>query len=89
MKAKLTLSLDKGTIDEAKEYAAEHDTSLSLLIEQLLRSLWNDPKKGKKTGAKSRKLSPEVERLSGIIKVPKDLDIKKEYGDHLAKKYGV
>lgn len=89
MKAKLTLSLDKGTINEAKEYAAEHDTSLSQLIEQLLRTLWSEPRKGKKTSGKSGKLSAEVERLSGIIKLPKAFDVKKEYGDYLAKKYGV
>ncbi|MEO8067284.1 MAG: DUF6364 family protein [Flavobacteriales bacterium] len=89
MKAKLTLLLDKGTIEEAKKYAAENDTSLSRMFEQFLRSL--QPTKFIKRGkeAPKRKLSPEVERLSGIIKLPDDFDIKKGYGDYLAKKYGV
>ena len=44
MKAKLTLLLDKVTIEEAKEYAAENDTSLSRMFEQFLRATFSKKK---------------------------------------------
>ena len=32
-------------------------------------------------------ISPNVLELSGIIKLPKDIDLKKEYGKHLEEKH--
>jgi len=37
--SKLTLSIDKETIDVAKHYAAHHGTSVSRLVERFLRTL--------------------------------------------------
>lgn len=39
MKTKLTLSIDKVVIEEAKEFAREENTSLSALLEEHLREL--------------------------------------------------
>ena len=83
MKAKLTLLLDKGTIEEAKEYAAEHDTSLSRMIEQFLRTTFGN----KKSASRKVEVSDYVKSLSTNLDLPKAYDMKKEYAKHVAKRY--
>ena len=83
MKAKLTLLLDKGTIEEAKEYAAENDTSLSRMFEQFLRATFSK----KKSVTRKIEVSDYVKSLSINIDVPKAYDLKKEYAKHVAKRY--
>jgi hypothetical protein len=60
MEAKLTLKLDKTTIDSAKKYAENNNRSLSRLVENYFRNLSVDyvPRK---------RHSPLVESLSGIL----------------------
>ena len=82
MDAKLTLSLDKHIIDQAKRYAKKKNISLSKLIESYL-----DKVSSKERGASD--ISPLVKSLSGIISLPKGHDPKKGYGDFLAGKYKV
>jgi hypothetical protein len=82
MDAKLTLSLDKHIIDQAKRYAKKKNISLSKLIESYL-----DKVSSKERGTSD--ISPLVKSLSGIISLPKDHDPKKGYGDFLAGKYKV
>jgi hypothetical protein len=36
---------------------------------------------------KAKKYSPLVEELSGVIKIDKDFDFRKEYTDYLIEKY--
>ncbi len=86
MKAKLTLLLDKGIIEDAKEYAAENDTSISRMFELFIKATLAKvaPKKSKRR----KKVHPDVERLVGIIKLPKDFDYKKAREEYLAEKYG-
>lgn len=84
MKAKLTLLLDKGIIEDAKEYAADNDTSLSRMFEDFLKATFSDRKRSAKH---RRKVSAKVRSLRGIITVPENLDHKEAYADHLAKKY--
>ena len=43
MNTKLTLNLDKGVIDQAKNYAKDNSVSLSKLIENYLDSLTKRP----------------------------------------------
>lgn len=83
MKAKLTLLLDKGTIEEAKEYAAENDTSLSRMFEQFLRATFSR----KKSTTKKVEVSDYVKSLSTNLDLPKAYDLKKEYAKHVAKRY--
>jgi hypothetical protein len=78
MSTKLTLNLNKEIIEEAKSYAKNHQTSLSKLIENYLRSLTRAS--NKKSG-----VSPLVESLTGII--PSDYDEKKDYRDYIDQKY--
>lgn len=79
MNTKLTLNLNKGVIEEAKEYAKSNGVSLSKLIESYLDSL-------AKSSASSIKISPLVESLTGVIPSLK-YDDKKDYRDFLTEKY--
>lgn len=78
MSNKLTLSLNKEVIEEAKSYAKQHQTSISKLVENYLNSLT-------RATNKKTKVSPIVESLTGII--PSDFDEKKEYRDYIDEKY--
>jgi hypothetical protein len=80
MNVKLTLSLDKKVIDQAKKYARRNRTSLSKLIESYL---------GKVTAVEKEELqiSPLVRSLSGVIDSAGLQDRKKGYTDYLAGKY--
>ena len=80
MNAKLTLSLDRDIIEQAKEFAGSRHTSLSKLIEGYLRQT---------TGSSdvSNPTTPLVEKLSGVLDARKLGDDKSDYGDFLADKY--
>lgn len=80
MDTKLTLKLDKETIERAKIYAESKKISLSKLIESYLQLLT------KQSTAKD-KISPLVESLSGVIEMPQGYDDKADYTDYLTKKY--
>jgi len=79
MNSKLTLKLDQETIELAKEYAKDKNTSLSKMIENYLRLIVR--RKRHDIG-----ISPLVESLSGIIK-GKNAKMEKEYVDYLSNKY--
>lgn len=80
MDSKLTLKLDSSIIEQAKNYAKEKNTSLSKLIETYL-GLLVEPEK-------NQEVTPLVKSLSGVVKLPKNFDHKKEYKKHLLNKYG-
>ncbi len=80
MDTKLTLKLNEDVIEKAKEYAKSKKTSLSVLIENYLQKLTNE-KESKKT------ITPLVKSLSGVIKLPKNYNDKKDYTDYLTTKY--
>ena len=80
MDTKLTLSLNKTIIEQAKTYAKSNQISLSKLIETYLASLTN------KSQSKSE-ITPLVESLSGVIDLDDTMDLKKDYHDFLLKKY--
>ena len=81
MDSKLTLKLNQIVIEKAKVYAKAKKTSVSKLIENYLQNITENSSK------KKPDISPTVESLSGIIKLPKNYDSKKEYADCLAKKF--
>ena len=83
MDSKLTLKLDKTVIEQAKQYAKEHQTSLSRLIENYLAVL-TKLKKGKSDDIE---ISPFVKSISSSVKLPEDFDYKKEIGNILSEKY--
>ncbi|HEY4065149.1 MAG TPA: DUF6364 family protein [Puia sp.] len=80
MDTKLTLSLDKSVIEQAKKYAQKKNISLSKLIEAYLNKVSSPEKTG-------NEISPLVRSLSGVLSLPKGYNPKKGYGDHLAAKY--
>ncbi|SCZ00089.1 DUF6364 family protein [Flavobacterium caeni] len=83
MDAKLTLKLDQEVIEKAKIYASGKKLSLSRLIESYLSSLTSD----KKNDDDSFEISPFIKSMQTGVKIPADLDYKKEYGNYLAEKY--
>ncbi|MCB0537361.1 MAG: DUF6364 family protein [Chitinophagales bacterium] len=80
MDKKLTLSLDKVIIENAKKYAKSNNISLSKLIESYLTTLT-------KRKRSSTEITPLVESLSGVISLDNDFDIKDAYTDYLLEKY--
>jgi len=81
MPTKLTLSLNNKIIENAKAYAEKNRTSLSALVEKYFRFLTE------KNTKKTKKVTPLVEELSGIIELPENFDPEKEYTDYLTRKY--
>ena len=80
MNTKLTLSLNKEVIDQAKDYAKKNNVSLSFIIENYLLKIISDYK------SKSDVKGSIVSELSGIIKLENN-DYKQEYTNYLEKKY--
>ena len=83
MDIKLTLKLDDGVIERAKTYARKKNTSISQLVETYLNFLTSSGEEVDDT----TEVTPLVKSLSGIIDLPKDSDIKKNYKNHILKKY--
>ena len=75
-KTKLTLRIEKPIIESAKDYAQYHNTTLSRLVAEFLRSL--------KTADTASK-PPILAELSGIL--PADVSLA-EHQAYLEEKYG-
>jgi hypothetical protein len=80
MNTKLTLSLDKDIIDQAKHYAKRHNVSLSFLVESLLAKIISDYKEKDVQGGSI------VKELSGIISL-EGADYKADHNKYLEEKY--
>jgi hypothetical protein len=80
MDKKLTLSLNKSIIENAKRYAKTNNISLSKLIESYLASLT------KRTNNEPE-ITPLVKSLSGVIELPSKFDEKEAYSEYLMEKY--
>ena len=79
-KKKLTLRVNAQLIEQAKQYAAEGNTSVSQLVEAFFYEL------DRKKRASETAHSPLVRQLTGIL--PPDIDAEQMYGDYLMEKYG-
>jgi hypothetical protein len=83
MNAKLTLTIEKSVIKQAKEYAESTGVSLSKMIENYLKSFSIQP------GSRNKnELSPLIESMKGSFKAPSNFDYKQELKSQLSKKYG-
>ncbi len=82
MDKKLTLSLNKRIIEQAKRYAKTNNTSLSKMIEAYFASLTSEDE------SQEIEITPLVESLSGVVSLPTDFDYKKSRAKHLQKKHG-
>ena len=83
MTTKLTLSLEKDVINQAKKFAREKNKSLSRIIEEYLMEL--TAKKNVKLEKNS--LPPISRELAGSVKAGGAADIRKELADYLDRKY--
>ncbi len=80
MNVKLTLSLDRDIIEQAKEFARSQHKSLSKLIEGYLRQTTAPTDS-------ATQITPLVARLSGVIDARKLGDGTSDYAEYLADKY--
>ena len=83
MPAKLTLTVDKTVIEEAKKYAKSQGRSLSSLIEEYLKSI---SAKDQKTD--ELELSPITKSLLGSVQLKdEELDYKQLIEEEIIKKH--
>ncbi|MEP6512393.1 MAG: DUF6364 family protein [Parafilimonas sp.] len=80
MLTKLTLSINEQVIKKAKLVSRNRGKSLSRIVEDYLQSLSSDTEK-----------NSSFKKLSGVLKnkIPPDVDLKKEKGKYINKKYGL
>lgn len=84
MDTKLTLKLDNKVIENAKVYAKNQGKSLSKIVESFLESLVNTETEGLK---KDIQITPFVKSLRTGVKISSDIDVKKDYYEHILKKH--
>ena len=81
MKAKINLSIEEKLVYKIKAYAEEQHTSVSELVEEYFKKVVAPPKK-----------SNLIELVKSLPKVelpyPDDVDLKKQYYEENASKYG-
>jgi len=81
MPTKLTLTIEKSVIEQAKKYAKSQGRSLSNLIEEYLKSVSGEPEEQDEI-----KLSPEIKSLYGSVK-DKNIDYQEVIADGILKKH--
>lgn len=81
MNTKLTLTIERSVIEDAKKYARKRGRSLSDLIEHYLKTLMD------KSPRDESELPPIVKSLRGSFQMPKHFDYKKELTNRLSEKY--
>ncbi len=81
MDTKLTLSMKKNTIEKAKQYAKNHKTSISQLVEKYLETIANNEK------LELDSLGPLTKSLIPSMGFSSSLSAKDLIQDALAEKY--
>jgi hypothetical protein len=81
MNVKLTLKLNKKTIERAKKYAQKNKKSLSVIVEKYF-NLISD-----KDSIAEIEISPNVRDLSGIVKLSENINVREVYRKHIEEKY--
>jgi hypothetical protein len=82
MNTKLTLSLEKTVIEDAKSYAKKTGRSLSELVESYFKNLTEKSEK-------EDEIHPKIKKLIGIITLPDDFDENKARDEYYKEKYGL
>jgi hypothetical protein len=83
MNTKLTLTLKKEIIDQAKKYASDKGRSLSEMVENYFKYLTSQ-----KDENSSDTISPRIQKLRGIIKVDKNFDYNEVLNTARNEKHG-
>ena len=81
MKAKLTLTIEKDVIAEAKEYAKQKGLSLSEMVENYFVLITRTSKTG------VVELTSTVKSLKGSFNAPEDFNYKDVLSEQIAKKH--
>jgi hypothetical protein len=81
MNAKLTLTIEKGVIVKAKEYAKQKGLSLSEMVENYFVLLTRTSK------PRAVELTSTVKSLKGSFNAPEDFDYKEILSEQIAKKH--
>ena len=81
MNTKLTLSLEKTVIEDAKLYAKKTGRSLSELVENYFKNLTDKSET-------AEDIHPKVKKLIRRITLPPDFDLDKAKEEHYKEKYG-
>ncbi|RPH89352.1 MAG: hypothetical protein EHM72_20495 [Calditrichaeota bacterium] len=81
MDSKLTLKLNKKTIEKAKSFAKKNNTSLSNLVENYFETLLQ------RGSGQRLNLPPTVKALAGVLQVKNNLEIDALKEQHLMEKY--
>lgn len=76
-KKKLTLRINARLIEQAKQYAAQNETSVSQLVETFFQELNRQARRPSST--------PVLDKLLGIL--PEEIDVE-DYYNYLTDKYG-
>ncbi len=79
MSTKLTLTIDKSIIEQAKYYAKQTGRSLSELIENYLADITNE--------SSQTVISSKLEKIVGSVKLPNDFNEEEELQSYFQKKH--
>lgn len=79
MKQKLTLSLNKDVIERAKYFAKHTQRSVSEIVEGYLDKITKETVK--------TEIPPELSKLFGAVKLPKDFDPEKARRRNMEEKF--
>lgn len=82
MDAKLTIRIDKATLEQAKQYAKANHTSLGRMIEDYLATLI-----ARSNHEEEVDISPFVRSLSSKVKSSDTINAKEVYREYLYRKY--
>ncbi len=80
MQTKLTLTVEQLLIEKGKEYARQQGRSLSDLVENYIRLLVKDH-------PSNVVISPEIEKMHGVVSLPEDFDYKEVISSELHAKH--
>lgn len=85
MNTKLTLTLEKEIIEEAKKYASKKGRSLSEMVENYFKYITES----KTHSATTEELSPRVQKLRGVLKVDSSFNYKNKLNEAKEEKHGI
>ena len=85
MNTKLTLTLEKEIIEQAKKYASSKGRSLSEMVENYFRYIID----AKSQTIDAQPLSPRIQKLRGVLKVDSSFNYKDQLNDAKDDKHGI
>lgn len=80
MQSKLILKIDSNVVKKTKKYAKKKNTTINKIIKEYLKSLSS-------SSSSSSEITSLVRSISGIISLPKNFNLKKQYRNYILNKY--